>query len=141
MATTNLKQFDAAVHKTNEWIRDLMKLLDSEDRNGAYHGFRAVLHALRDRLTIEEAVDLAAQLPMLVRGFYYEGWQPAHVPVRDRTTEDFLQHVRDAYPGDAWVDVEQITRAVFRLLASRVSSGEIEDIMHCLPQELRELWN
>ena len=141
MATTKLRQFDAAVHKTNEWMRDLMGMLDWEDRNRAYLALRAVLHALRDRLTIEEAVDLAAQLPMLVRGFYYEGWQPAHVPVHCRTAEDFLQHVRDGYPGNDWVDVEQITRAVFRLLATHISSGEIEDVLRCLPERLRDLWD
>ena len=140
MATTHLKQFDAAVHKTNAWIRDLMEIMDWEDRGRAYLALRAVLHALRDRLTIEEAVDLAAQLPMLVRGFYYEGWQPANVPVRDRTVEDFLQHVRDGYPGNSWVDVEQMTRAVFRLLADHISSGEIQDVLRCLPEKLRTLW-
>ena len=141
MATSGLKQFDATVHKTNEWIHDVMKELDWDDRAGAYHALRTVLHALRDRLTVEESVDLAAQLPMLVRGFYFEGWQPAHVPLGDRTTEQFLEHVRAGYRGDDWVDVERITRAVFRVLAQHVTSGEIDDVRRCLPKDIAELWD
>jgi hypothetical protein len=36
-----------------------------------------MLHVLRDRLTIQEAVQPGAQLPMLIRGLYWEGWDPA----------------------------------------------------------------
>lgn len=141
MTTARLKQFDATVHKTNEWINDLMEDLDWHDRRGAYHALRVVLHTLRDRLTVEEAVDLAAQLPMLIRGFYYEGWQPAQVPSDARTAEQFLEHVRSGYPGNGWVDVERITRAVLRVLTKHVSAGEIEDVRRCLPEDLRKLWN
>lgn len=140
MTTASLKQFDATIHKTNEWLSTLMEELEWNDRSGAYHAMRTVLHALRDRLTVEEAVDLAAQLPMLIRGFYFEGWQPAHVPIRVRTKEDFLDHIRDGYPENDWVDVDQVTRAVFRVLAKHISAGEIEDIRRCLPDALRELW-
>ncbi len=142
MSASGLRQFDATVHKTNEWIRDLLDDLDwGDDRSAGYFALRSVLHALRDRLPIQEAVDLASQLPMLVRGFYYEGWQPSQVPLSDRTTVKFLEHVRADYTGEKWVDVEQIARAVFRVLTKHVTEGEIEDIRRCLPPELRELWS
>ncbi len=59
------------------------------DRHAAYRVLRAVLHALRDRLTVAETVDLGAQLPMLIRGLYYEGWTPNDKPLRERTREKF----------------------------------------------------
>lgn len=31
------------------------------------------LHALQDRLTVQEGADLAAQLPLLVKGIFYDG--------------------------------------------------------------------
>lgn len=140
MTTTDLRQFDATVHKTNQWISDLLAELDWQDRQGAYGALRSVLHALRDRLSIQEASDLAAQLPMLVRGFYYEGWQPSKAPVRSRTSSEFLEHVRGGIADEDWVDVEQITRAVFRVLTKHVSPGEIEDVRRCLPEDIRTLW-
>ena len=68
--------FDRTVHTTNRWLQELTGLLDGGSRHDAYVALRATLHALRDRLPIEETAELAAQLPMLVRGFYYEGWDP-----------------------------------------------------------------
>ena len=141
MSVTGLTQFDATVHKTNEWLHDLMNELGLENQQGAYHALRTVLHTLRDRLTVQEAVDLAAQLPMLVRGFYYEGWQPNHVPVRDHSKEQFLEHVRQGYRDDSWVDVEEITRSVFRVLTKHVTAGEIDDVRGCLPESIRDLWD
>ena len=141
MSVSGLTQFDATIHKTNEWLHDIMRDMDWDDQQGAYHALRTVLHALRDRLTVQEAVDLGAQLPMLVRGFYYDGWKPHAVPYNDRTKDEFLDRVREGYRSDRWVDVERITRSVFRVLASHVTKGEVEDIQNCLPTQIRELWD
>ncbi len=67
--------FDGTMQKTEIWLNELMAELEWEGKpEKTYFALRTVLHALRDRLTVEEAVQLGAQLPMLVRGFYYEGW-------------------------------------------------------------------
>src|SRR6266851_4782007 len=77
MSTTGLEVFDTTVQKTNIWLKDIMQALGWEDRHKAYVALRITLHALRDRLTPEEASQLGAQLPMLIRGLYYEaGHQP-----------------------------------------------------------------
>ena len=73
---TGLDVFDTTVQKTNVWLKDIMQELGWEDRHKAYMGLRTTLHALRDRLTPEEAAQFGAQLPMLIRGLYYEGWTP-----------------------------------------------------------------
>jgi uncharacterized protein (DUF2267 family) len=70
MIAAGLEVFDRTVHKTNIWLKDLIEMLDCGDRHEAYLALRATLHAPRDRLTIEEAAQFAAQLPMLIRGFY-----------------------------------------------------------------------
>jgi len=67
-------------------------------RHDAYVALRATLHALRDRLPVEETAELAAQLPMLVRGVYYEGWDPTGKPVRERSLEGFLAGVAVELP-------------------------------------------
>jgi uncharacterized protein (DUF2267 family) len=101
---------------------------------------KAVLHALRDRLIVGEAVDLGAQLPMLVRGFYYEGWRPAGKPLKYRDKDHFLDQVRKDAPwlGDA--DLERVVTAVFALLAREVVGGEPGQARRQLPAGIRELW-
>jgi uncharacterized protein (DUF2267 family) len=141
MSLTGLPAIDSAVHTTNAWIKDLAEAMSwQEDRHRAYQGLRAVLHALRDRLGVQEATDLAAQLPMLVRGAYYEGWHPDGKPLRERRKDQFLAHVAAAIPNQRDTDLEQLTTEVFRLLGRHVSPGEIEDVKANLPEELRALW-
>jgi uncharacterized protein (DUF2267 family) len=133
--------FSKTLDKTHIWLTDLMQELDWTDEHKAYLALRAVLHTLRDRLTVEEAADLAAQLPMLVRGFYFEGWHPAGTPVKERHQKQFLDHVRDYFKNDDSVVPEKVVRAVFKLLRRRVSRGEVKDIGQILPGEVRVLWS
>jgi uncharacterized protein (DUF2267 family) len=140
MGATGLDVFDTTLQKTNSWLNDLMELLGWQDRHKAYLALRATLHALRDRLSVEEVAQLGAQLPMLIRGFYYEGWDPTGKPLRERHKEEFLARIERQFRGDDRIDPEPVARAVFTVLAHRVSAGEIEDVKHVLPDELRDLW-
>lgn len=133
--------FEGTFQKSHIWLNEVMAELDWHDRpHRAYVALRAVLHALRDRLTVEEAVQLGAQLPMLIRGLYYEGWTLKGKPHKERHEEDFLDHVKKAFKNDAAVDAGEVARAVFKILTWHTSRGEIEDIKHILPKPLKELW-
>jgi uncharacterized protein (DUF2267 family) len=140
MSETGLTAFDSTIHTTNVWLQDVMEYLGWQDRHRAYLALRAVLHALRDRLTVEEAADLGAQLPMLVRGFYYEEWHPHGKPLKERKKEEFLAHIAGAFQGGPGIDPERVTRGVFQVLANHVTSGEIEDVKSSLPADIRALW-
>jgi hypothetical protein len=93
MATTGLDTFDRSVQKSNEWLKDLMERLGTDDRRYAYRVLRAHFHLLRDRLTVDEAAQLAAQLPHLLRGVFYEGWDPSRTPETYRHREEFLSRL------------------------------------------------
>jgi uncharacterized protein (DUF2267 family) len=140
MSATGLEVFDTTVQKTNAWLHDLMHELGWHDRHTAYRALRATLHALRDRLTVEELAQFGAQLPMLIRGFYYEGWDPSGKPLRERHREQFLARIQQEYRGDESIEPERVACAVFAVLARRVTDGEIEDVKHILPAEIRDLW-
>ncbi len=140
MSATGLKTFDSTLQTTNIWLNELMEELGWADRHKAYHALRAVLHTLRDRLPPDEAVHLGAQLPMLIRGFYYEGWHPANKPVKERSRDEFLSHITDEFLFDIDADSKQIVCAVFEVICNHVSAGEIEDVKHALPSGVRELW-
>jgi uncharacterized protein (DUF2267 family) len=139
MTMTGLDVWDRAIHKANDWLKDLMFELGTEDRHRAYLALRATLQALRDRLSVEEAAQLGAQLPLLVRGFYYDGWSPAGKPLKERHQEQFLAHIAAQFGPDQ-VDAATIARAVFKMLSFRISKGEIQDIKAILPKDVVALW-
>jgi len=137
MSQTGLDTFDTTVHKTNHFVNAVMSELRWHDKHSAYLALKATLHALRDRMTVDAVAQLGAQLPMLSRGFYYEGWHPAGKPLKDRKKVEFLAHIdQELQQGDP----EHVARAVFRVLARQISEGEIADVKQTLPGELRELW-
>jgi len=140
MSVTGLDVFDRTVHKTNSWLNDLIEVLGGGTKDRAYSAMRATLHALRDRLTVEEVAQLGAQLPMLVRGFYYEGWNPTGKPLKERHREEFLARIALELRKDDPTDPETIARSVFAAIAKRVTAGEIEDVKHVLPADIRQLW-
>lgn len=140
MSTTGLEVFDRTVQKTNSWLHDLSQILQWDDKHKVYLALRATLHALRDRLTVEEVAQFGAQLPMLIRGFYYEGWDPTEKPLRERHREQFLARIEQQFKDDALVDPGVVARAVFFVIEHRISEGEIEDVKQVLPSEMRDLW-
>lgn len=141
MRPTGIRAFDSTIHTTNVWLNDLMDRLGWEDKQRAYQALRVVLHALRDHLTVEHAAALGAQLPMLVRGFYYEGWHPAGKPLKGRNVDEFLLLVASELPdGGLTLDVEEVVRAVFHVIAKHVTPGEVNHVRFSLPNEFRNLW-
>lgn len=142
MSERGLSVFDETVQLTNIWLNELMEELGWEDRHRAYLGLRLALQAIRDHLNVDEAVHLGAQLPMLVRGFYFEGWHPAHKPDRDRSVDDFVARIQDGFrqnPTDEPIDAAEVARAVFTVLSRRISEGEFGQVMHALPKAIRNL--
>lgn len=139
MADTNVEEFDNTIQKTNELLKEIEIAFGWENRrNQSYAALRAVLHTLRDRLPVEETVQLGAQLPMLIRGMYYEGWNPSRVPVKmDR--EEFLQRVREQFLFSVESGIEDVIRVVLVALRKFVSFGEAEDIISILPKDIAQL--
>jgi uncharacterized protein (DUF2267 family) len=145
MSMTNIEVFDSTVQKTNEWLRDIARELGDDNRRHAYLALRGTLHAIRDFLPIEESAHLSAQLPLLVRGIYFEGWNPSNTPEEDRSRESFLSRTEHALERALWnedhkIDPEHAVRAVLRVVSDRISAGEIEQVRHVLPEPIRELW-
>jgi uncharacterized protein (DUF2267 family) len=139
---TTLPILTRSLQKTNIWLRDINYELSWSTFQRGYLSLRAVLHALRDRLTVQESAQFAAQLPIFIRGIYYEGWNPARTPLKSRGKGLFLRQVRAefAHTRNPDVDAEHITRAIFRVLSKHISKGELDQIKMMMPREVREFW-
>ncbi len=141
MTNAAIEIFDAPLQKAQIWLNELMSELRWENKpQKTFLALRTALHVLRDRLTVEEAVHLGAQIPILIRGFYYEGWTLTQKPVKERHKSEFLDHVAHVFRDDDTVDPEKVMRAVFKIMARHISAGELEDVKHVLPKSLQELW-
>lgn len=141
MSATGLDVFDKTLQTTNIWLNEIMEDEDvGADRQRAYHALRAVLHALRDRLTVEEAAHLGAQLPLLVRGIYFDGWHPAHKPQKIRDEDEFLARIGEELTQIGPLGPRDAAEAVFRVLDRHVSAGEIQDVKGMLPRDFADLF-
>jgi uncharacterized protein (DUF2267 family) len=128
-----------AEQQVQQWLKELCDNGDLADLDEALAVLRVVLHQLRDRLSVEEAVDLAQQLPIIVRGFYFEGWQPSRVPSKVHSRRQLADETTIALLPRT-VPAERAIRDVLALLAHHCDPGEIADVIAQLPQELKELW-
>jgi len=136
----SLGVFEKTEQKTAHWIESVAHNMGSTDMERSYHVLRSVLHAVRDRLPGDEAVHLGAQMPMLVRGFYYEGWRPSATPERYRHKQDFLDHIAHDVPSLDPAQRERAATAVFTVLDQELRGGETSQVRNAMPEEVRDLW-
>ena len=122
------------------WYRDVAAELGTEDLHYAARALRAVLHALRDRLTVEEAAQLASQLPTLIRGIYYEHWKPGGTKHLAHDVDAFLEHIAAEGRMAGETEASHAVAAVARVLRRHVSEGEMADVLAILPAKLRPLF-
>jgi uncharacterized protein (DUF2267 family) len=137
---TGLPVFDETVHISNTWLHEITSRMGWDDRQKGYRLLRASLHAMRDRMPVTEAAQLSAQLPMLLRGIYFEGWRPGAAEKPARTRDEFLSGLRDAFSGDPDFDAEAAFREVIAVMRFHVSAGEMEDVRRVMPEEIKGLW-
>ncbi len=141
----HIEMIDATVRETYDWLDQIGRELERHtrraiDRHEALQALRAALHVLRDELTVDQNAHLCAQLPTLVRGVYFEGWDPPNEPVRHHETDEVLDDVARAFSGySTQLDPEIVARAVLAVLEGRVS-GECRKIKPTLSKGLRAFW-
>jgi uncharacterized protein (DUF2267 family) len=124
----------------NVWLDAVMERMNTDDVHLATSALRNTLHALQDRVGIANAIDLGAQLPTLLRGVHYEGFEPEKPQSRERSKAAFFAHIEGDTRTGATFDAEAAARAVFDVIWEKVDPGEVTKLIRALPSELRELW-
>lgn len=139
-AQTHIDMFDTTLQESYGWVRDVLRETGWEDRHYCLQALRGVLHAVRDEITADQSGHLSAQLPTLIRGIYFEGWDPSKAPALSRDPEAFLDRVRPHFTGyGEAVDFSWLARCVLRVLRSRIGA-EYEKIKATIPKEVRQIW-
>lgn len=140
MAHTGHPAVDEAPQVVAEWLNRLCEDLGWSERGRAYLLLTETLHTVRDFLTVDEAADLAAQLPLIIRGIFYTGWNPSDTPVKPRSKTAFLARATKRFGKIPLDDPERAVEAVFDLLRRQVTEGEFQQARHAMRKPLQELW-
>lgn len=136
-AGVNLKKFTS---EFDYWLHAIAVEMGQEDRPDiAFQALRSVLHTIRDRSTPSEVFDLSAQLPLMVRGVFFEGYNLKDKPEK-LDADEFLETIEMGFFGNTSIDAEVALRAVLKLLYQKISEGEMEDIYSGMPKDIKELW-
>ena len=139
MSANGLDVFDKTIQTTNIWLNEIMQEI-GPDRQVAWKVLSTVLHKLRDNLPLELAAHLSAQLPLLVRGAFYDQFEPGRQPMRCRDMESFAAEVAEWLADTRPVDPDLAITAVFRVLSRHVAEGQIAKVRDALPKPIRERW-
>ncbi|MFO7798213.1 DUF2267 domain-containing protein [Rhodohalobacter sp.] len=133
--------FDKHCREANEWLLEIGARAGYPDRTDwAYGCLKAVLHTLRDRTTIEEVFQLSAQLPVLIRGIYFEGYKPFGKPDK-LNAEEFMSRIRADMGNSNPITAEEAFRVILEMLYDRTSTGEMDDIRGQMPKAIQNIWN
>ena len=137
MSFTGVENLDRSIDKANKWLADIEAGFSTSDRHLAYRVLRAWLHCLRDRLSVEVAAHFAAQLPELLRGVFFDGWNPSRVPRKYDRAAYVARFAREARVRDS--DVVKAARIVSAVARRHMSAGVVAEAFRLLPADLREL--
>lgn len=108
---------------------------------------KAVMSALKERITPDEAHDLESQLTRGEKELWENGDIKRNIlrrlSLRKRGIlkmhkDDFLRRVQTETKG--MQDAEKTTKAVFSTIKEQVSKGEADDVAAQLPTDLRNMW-
>jgi uncharacterized protein (DUF2267 family) len=137
MSHTGVSTLDHSIDKATAWLADVAAEFGTEDRRFAYRVTSAWMHALRDRLPVPVAAHLAAQLPELLRGVFYDGWNPSRVPIKFDSAGYIRRFAQEATIHDN--EVPRTASLVAGVARRHLSSGALDEALGTLPASIRQL--
>jgi uncharacterized protein (DUF2267 family) len=138
--------FEEYASEGNRIINTVARDLQT-NRNRAARITRAVLHAIRDRLPPDDAIQFAQGLPMALKGVFIDRYDISKTPIVIRNREAFIEFVRSKAGTSAPVDfptsqsVMNALQSVFFVLERNMSYGQVRQIKKSLNIELVNLIN
>ena len=139
MSASGLDVFDRTLQTTHIWLDEMIDELHT-DRHTAWHVLGAVMRPLRDRLPPGLSAHLSAELPLLIRGSYFDQWRPGAETLKMRSLAEFLERVSDGLRDTKPIGSVDAVRTVFAVLDRHLDHGQTEKVRQALPEEIRALW-
>lgn len=137
--------FEKYANEGNHFIYEVMEALNTTNGPKAGRITRAVLHAIRDRIPPIDAIQLGQQLPMAIKGIYFDQYSITGKPVVIRNKKRFLNFIKDHDGVSAnrdflsYEEVVDALQAVFLVLENHISPGQVHQLRNLLHREIIEL--
>lgn len=135
---TSMRSMDRTIQTAMEWMHGIKDELKWDDDDRIYNATKAVLQAVRDRMPVEKAVQFSAQLPVIMKGMYFDQYDPTGKPLTIRSREEFFELVRSNFVGN--LDAEDAVKGVMRGLHRKMPDEAFNDIRNAFPENLRDLF-
>ncbi|MFW5808002.1 MAG: DUF2267 domain-containing protein [Spirochaetota bacterium] len=139
MAELNVPALETTVHKTNQWLNDTEQALHLDSRVNAYNLLRATLHLIRDRIDVGEALDFAAQLPLLLKGVYFDGFTLHDAPKKARSDEELMIMFESEVCESITIQPNDAIAGVLSVIRKHIDRGQFEHVMGQMPGQIRNL--
>jgi uncharacterized protein (DUF2267 family) len=136
--------FERYAAEGNRFVNEVAQELGT-DRNRAARITRVILHAIRDRLPADDAIEFAQGLPIALKGIYLDRYDISKTPIRIRDKRVFIEFIRRKAGGTASIDfpnarsVIRAFQAVFVVLEYNMNYGQTDQIKKLLNRELVDL--
>ncbi len=128
----------------NQFLSQLADELNMpNDKERALRMLKSVLHSLRNRISPEESSQFFAQLPMMIKAIYVDGWQIGKHQKRISNFDEFVSEVYElggGYKGITFGDrmeAERAIQSVLKVLKQYISEGEFNDVLVSMPAKLQ----
>jgi uncharacterized protein (DUF2267 family) len=131
--------FEKLNQTATPWVESMMAELSTADSHQALRALGAGLEALRDLLTPAQAAHFGARLPVLIRGLFFERWDPTITPREIRHRSQFLALVGEKYAPRADVPTDAIAAAFLGVLARHLGAEDIVRVASKVPTPLEQL--
>ena len=125
--------------KAINFIYELERELNSQNKkNEVLALFKAVLHAMRDKMNNRNAILLLSGLPSYLKPIFWEGWKPSQNSITD---VNFIELVSQyaASSGSRFIqqeDIEENVKKVFWMIENKLSLEKRLLIRASIPAEI-----
>lgn len=138
-----MKTLKHDIEKVYEWLNEIEGRAGwlEPNHSKALAILRAVLQEIRDHIPINSLAHFSAQLPLVIKGMLFEGWNPEHNHIKQRKSEEFIAAVIERLPESyQYNDIDIEIDAVITTLANKIDYNEFEKLFKILPENIRKLF-
>lgn len=137
---TGIPALEDALRDAQGWLASAGHRINTRSSQVALACLRGTLHTLRAQLDVRRAIEVGERLPLVMRGVFFDGWDPHDAPPPAATKDEFVGRVAADNGRNPRIKAERAAKAALEVIFERLPAAVTARIVERLPENLRELW-